>query len=73
MPLEGSQLQLRCATLSEHVREAAAKHFVHQGALEEPHFCFGGVDVDVDAVRGNLDEQMDLGAALLDGGDATGL
>ena len=46
---------------------------MHQRLLEEPDFGLGRVDVDVDPVGRDLDEQVDLGATLLDRRDGIGL
>ena len=71
--VERRELQLRRRPAAERVGERAAQHLVHQRLLEEAHFGLGRMHVDVDAVGRNLDEQMDLRAALLDRRDAVGL
>ena len=67
------QLQLRRAALPQRVGEAAAQHLVDERLLEEPHLGLRRVHVDVDAVRRDLDEEVDLRAALLDRRDAVGV
>ena len=52
--------------MPERVNDRAAQHFVHQSLIEESHLGFGRMDVDVDAIGCDLDEEVDLGAALLD-------
>ena len=70
---ERGQLQFRGSSLPEGVAQAAAKNFVHERLFQEPHFGLRRVHVDVDAVGRDLDEEMHLGAALLDRRDAIGL
>jgi hypothetical protein len=59
--------------VSERLAERAPEHFMDQRLFEEPHLGFRGVDVDIDAVRRDPQEQVHLGASLLDGGDAVRL
>ena len=53
--------------------ERAPHDLVHQRLLAEPHLGLRRVHVDVDAIGRHLDEQMHLGAALLDRRDAVGV
>ena len=70
---ERGELQLRRAPLPERVAQPTAQDFVHERLLEKPDLRLGRVHVDVDAIRRDLDEQVDLGAALLDRRDAVRL
>ena len=67
------ELQLRRPALPQRLAERAAQDLVHQRVLQEPHFRLRRMDVDVDAIRRDAQEQVDLRAALLDRRDAVGL
>ena len=61
-----AQLQLRRAALSERVHQRAADDFVHERLIAEPDLRLRRMHVHVERVRRHLDEQVHLGAALLD-------
>ena len=62
-----------CWSAAERVGQRTSHDFVHQRLLTEPHLRFGRVDVDVHRIERHLDEQVHLGAALLDRGHAVGV
>ena len=68
-----AETQARHGRLAQRVDQRPPQHFVDQPRLEEPHLRLGRVDVDVDAVRRQLEEQVDLGAALADRRGAVGV
>ena len=53
--------------------DGAAQHLVHQGGLEETDLGLRRVHVDVDPVGRQLDEEVHLGPAFLDGGLVVGV
>ena len=69
----GPQLQLRHAALAERVHQRAPHDLVHQRLLAEPHLRLRRMHVDVERVGRHLDEQVHLGAALLDRRHAVGV
>ena len=69
----GPELQLRRAALAERLHERAAHHLVHERLLAEADFRLRGVHVHVERVGRHLDEEVHLGAALLDRRLAVGI
>ena len=65
-----AQLQFGRRALAERRRKRATHDLVNRGLVAEPHLRLGRVHVDVDHVGRHLEEQVDLGAALLDRRDA---
>ena len=72
-PARRRQRHLRRRLLPQRVGQPAPDHLVDQPLLDEPHLRLGRVDVDVDALVRQLQEQVHLGAARLDGGAAVGV
>ena len=70
---DSRELELGRAPLAERVAKTAPQHLVDEGLFEEAHFGFRRMDVDVDAIRSNLDEEVDLGAPLFDRRHAVGV
>ena len=67
------ELQLRRRAAAERVAERPANHLVDVRLIAEAHLRLRRVDVHVDRRRRHRDEQVHLGAALLDRRDAVGV
>ena len=67
------QLQFGRGPLAERIGQRPPQHFVNERLLQKADFRLGRMHVDVDTVRGHVDEEVDLRAALLDGGNAVGI
>ena len=64
---------IRAPALPSASPSAAAKDLVDERLLEKPDLGLRRMHVDVDAIGRDLEEQVDLRAALLDGRDAVGV
>ena len=60
------QLQLRHRALADGVGDRVLDRLVNEGLIAEPHFRLRRMHVHIDAIGGNLEEEMHLRAAFLD-------
>ena len=72
-PARRRERHARRRLLPQRGGQTAADHLVHQRLLQEPHLRLGRMDVDVHPFVRELQEQVHLGAARLDGGAAVGV